>query len=104
MSNDKWKILTEVSEILKSVGGGRHSRATQAGDDYDVRDAAPVIFHLSFSIFYLSSFQTLSCLLQMENEKCQTTNGKYSRLNQPVVSVLALIKNSQPLSVGIAKH
>jgi len=57
MSNDKWKILTEVSEILKSVRGGRHSGAAQAGDDYNVRNAAPVIFHLSFSIFYLSSFK-----------------------------------------------
>src|SRR5215210_5381452 len=99
MSNDKWKILTEVSEILKSVGGGRHSGAAQAGDDHDVRDAARVIFHLSFSIFYLSSFQTLSCLLQMENEKCQTTNGKYSQKDPENVGAADIPEPLSPVMI-----
>ena len=29
-------VDAEITEILKCVGGGRHSRAAQAGDDYDV--------------------------------------------------------------------
>ena len=43
-------VDAEVSEILKRIRSGRHSRAAEAGDDYDVGDVVPDVRLLADSL------------------------------------------------------
>src|SRR5215213_10104669 len=53
---DRQIVDAEISEILERVSRGRHSRATQAGDDYDVRDTHNLYLATSSGRFTFSAF------------------------------------------------
>src|ERR1044071_3705950 len=62
---DRQIIDAEVTEILKSVRRGRHSRTTEAGDDYDVRDVHK-LYLATKGTKSTKSFLCFLCLLVMK--------------------------------------